>query len=139
MTPIDSQVIASSGILSPDSVRETLEKGLAGKFSGLNVLILIPDHTRSLPLAYLFCTLAEILKDAKNLTFMVALGTHPALTEEKLNHLVGIAANERKTKYQQVNILNHAWDDPTALTSLGIMDQDEIRAIAGERWHPSLP
>ena len=43
---------------------------------------------------------------------------------EHLNRLVGISAEERQTKFCQVRILNHAWDDPAALTSLGVMDQD---------------
>ena len=139
MTPIDAQQISPTGLLTPDTIRETLEKGLSGNFGGQKLLVLIPDHTRSLPLPYLFRTLVEILNDAKSLTFMVALGTHPALSEEKLNHLVGITADERKIKYNHVRILNHAWDDPSALATLGVMAQDEIRTIAGELWHASLP
>ena len=38
-----------------------------------------------------------------------------------------------------MGLLNHAWDDPAALISLGIIDQDEIKRIAGASWHPSLP
>ncbi len=131
--------ISTSEVLSPETIRATLEKGLAGKFTGQKVLVLIPDHTRSLPLPFLFSTLVEILHDAKQLDFMVALGTHPPLSEDNLNKLVGITAEERTTKYKSIGLLNHTWDDPSALTSLGVMESDEIRAIAGERWHPSLP
>jgi nickel-dependent lactate racemase len=70
---------------------------------------------------------------------MVALGTHPPLSDESLNKLVGITTEERRTKYKKIGLLNHTWDNPFALTTLGFMDQDEVRAIAGERWHPSLP
>ncbi|NTU75238.1 MAG: DUF2088 domain-containing protein, partial [Anaerolineaceae bacterium] len=139
MTPIDAQQISPTGLLTTDAIREALEKGLSGKFAGQKLLVLIPDHTRSLPLPYLFRTLVEVLNNVESLTFMVALGTHPALSEENLNHLVGITADERKTKYRHVRILNHAWDNPSALTSLGVMAQDEIKAIAGEQWHASLP
>ena len=139
---------STTGVLSPEMIHETLEKGLAGKFAGQKVLVLIPDHTRSLPLPFLFRTLVEILHDAKpragtgtttQLDFMVALGTHPALSEEALNKLLGISAEERATTYQHLGLLNHTWNDPSALTSLGLMEADEIKAIAGERWHPSLP
>ena len=139
MASIYAQQSSISGILSPESIRETLEQGLSGKFSGQKVLILIPDHTRSLPLPSLFRSLIEILQDAKKITCMVALGTHPALSEENLNRLVGISSEERKTKYSHVSLLNHAWDDPAALTSLGIIEKDEIQMIAGEKWHKSLP
>ncbi len=131
--------IAETGILPYDVVRETLAKGLEGQFKGLKVLVLIPDHTRSLPLPELFGMVVDILHDVRKLDFMVALGTHPPLSEEHLYQLVGITAEERHSRYDHVGLLNHAWDDPGALTSLGVMGQDEIELIAGANWHPSLP
>ncbi len=101
--------------------------------------MLIPDHTRSLPLPALFRLVVELLHDARQLDFMVALGTHPALPEESLNRLVGISEEERQTAFRHVGLLNHAWDDPSVLASLGVIEQDEIREIAGPSWHPSLP
>jgi nickel-dependent lactate racemase len=139
MTHIFAQVVAPTGFLSSNSICETLEKGLAGKFEGEKVLVLIPDHTRSLPLPFLFRTLVNILSDTKQLDFMVALGTHPALNEENLNKLVGITAEERSLQYKNVAILNHNWDDPSTLATLGVMEQDEIRSIAGDTFHSSLP
>jgi nickel-dependent lactate racemase len=136
---LNTQAIASTGLLSNEVIRETLEKGLAGRFAGQKILALIPDHTRSLPLPFLFRTLVEILHGAKQLDFMVALGTHPPLSDDSLNRLVGITSEERGTQYKHIGLLNHAWDDPSALALLGVMGQDEVRAIAGERWHPSLP
>jgi nickel-dependent lactate racemase len=83
--------------------------------------------------------LVDILHDVRQLDFMVALGTHPPLAEESLCRLVGISADERRTSFRHVGLLNHAWDDPEALTSLGIIGRDEIKRIAGASWHPSLP
>jgi nickel-dependent lactate racemase len=136
---IRSKAISESGGLPETAVREVLSNGLGDRFTGQKVLVLIPDHTRSLPLPQLFRMLVEILHDARELNFMVALGTHPALSEEHLYRLVGISAAERATTYRHVGLLNHAWDDPEALTSLGSMGADEIRRIAGPSWHPSLP
>src|ERR1041384_3217437 len=136
---IDAQAIAESGLLSQETIRETLELGLAQKFVGQKVLVLIPDHTRSVPLPFLFRSLVEILRDAKQLDFMVALGTHPPLSEESINKLVGIAAEERNTIFKHIGLLNHEWNTPSALTSLGIIEQDEIKQIAGRNWHLSLP
>ena len=126
-------------LLSDDEIIETLHKGLDGKFQSQKVLVLIPDHTRSLPLPFLFRTLVNILHDAKQLDFMVALGTHPPLDEESINKLVGIIAEERNSTFKRVGLLNHAWDTPTALTSVGMIEQDEIKHIAGSNWHSSLP
>ena len=126
-------------LLTEQEITETLHKGLAGKFSRQRVLVLIPDHTRSLPLPFLFRALVDVLRDTRQLDFMVALGTHPALSAESLNQLVGITKDERNMQYAKIGLLNHAWDDPGTLTVLGTMQQDEIKHLAGNRWHSSLP
>jgi lactate racemase len=136
---LSAQAVANTGLLSNKVIRETLEKGLAGQFVGQKVLVLIPDHTRSLPLPSLFRALVEILHNTRQLDFMVALGTHPPLNEESLNKLVGITAEERASKFKHIGLLNHAWEDPSALTTLGTMEQDEVREVARENWHASLP
>ena len=125
-------------LLTEHEIRNTLGV-LDGQFAHQRVLVLIPDHTRSLPLPFLFRTLVKILSDAKQLDFMVALGTHPPLAEENLNELVGVTNEERGTSYKHVRLLNHAWDDPSVLTALGVMEQDEVREVAGANWHSSLP
>ena len=126
-------------LLTEDEIRSTLTVALERMFTNQRVLVLIPDHTRSLPLPFLFRSLLAVLHDTSRLDFMVALGTHPPLREESLNKLVGLSAEERRTAFRQVGLLNHAWNTPSALTSLGIMEQDEIKQIAGQNWHTSLP
>jgi nickel-dependent lactate racemase len=117
-------------LLTDDEVRNTVGV-LEGQFANQRVLVLIPDHTRSLPLPFLFRSLVDVLHDTKQLDFMVALGTHPPLSEESLHKLVGITAEERGTTFRQIGLLNHAWDTPSALTSLGIIEQEEIKQFAG--------
>ena len=137
---IDAQMISPAcQLLTNDQIIETLYMGLGDKFHGQRVLVLIPDHTRSLPLPFLFRSLVDILQDSKQLDFMVALGTHPPLNEESINRLVGITAEERASTFKHVGLLNHTWDTPSALTSLGVIEQDEIKQIAGVNWHSSLP
>ena len=134
-----SQIEAQTGFLTQEEVKKTLSLGLAGRFSGQKVLVLIPDHTRTLPLPMLFRLLVDLLADAKKVSFMVALGTHPPLSETHLQQLVGISQEERQSEFAHIGLLNHAWDDPDTLISLGLMDHDEIRTLAGKDWHPSLP
>jgi nickel-dependent lactate racemase len=135
-----AQAIAETGLLSHDVIMAVLTSGLGyGRFAGQKVLVLIPDHTRSLPLPELFRMIVEVLHDVRELNVMVALGTHPGYDEAGLNHLVGISAEERATTFKHVGLLNHAWDDPKALTSLGVIAQDEIKQLAGPSYHYSLP
>jgi len=137
---IDSQKISPIGqILTEEEITEALHKGIDGRFQNQRILVLIPDHTRSLPLPFLFRALVKVLHDVKKLDFMVALGTHPPLSDENINKLVGITAEERTTTFKHVGLLNHAWDMPSSLVSIGVMEQDEIKHVAGINWHPSLP
>ncbi len=137
---IFSQALSlANQLLTNDQILEALHKGLDGKFRRQRLLVLIPDHTRSMPLPFLFRALVDVLHDTKQLDFMVALGTHPPLKEESLYKLVGIHPEERATTFRHVGLINHAWNRPSALTSLGVMGQDEIKQIAGGSWHPSLP
>jgi len=53
--------------------------------------------------------------------------------------LVGITAEERQTKYVRIGLFNHAWEDPSALVSIGSLEQEQIKQIAGQFWHASLP
>ncbi|MCB9134408.1 MAG: DUF2088 domain-containing protein [Anaerolineales bacterium] len=134
-----TQKIAPPGqLLSENEIRTTLGV-LESLFTHARVLVLIPDHTRSLPLPLLFRTLVDLLRDTRQLDFMVALGTHPPLNDDSLCKLVGITADERRTKCAKIGLLNHAWDDPRTLVSLGVLEQDQIKALAGDHWHVSLP
>ncbi len=135
----DHAAVALDGATLPhERVVTLLRDAVAGRHDGQRVLVLIPDHTRSLPLPMLFAALADALHGAREVTFMVALGTHPPLSEDRLHALVGTDAAILEARFPHVRLVNHAWNDPTALVSLGTLPQARIQAIAGERWHPTL-
>ncbi|MEZ4589783.1 MAG: lactate racemase domain-containing protein [Chloroflexota bacterium] len=139
-----AQAFTNEGLLSDDQVRQTLTAVLQKQFTNQRVLVLIPDHTRTIPLPFLFRELVTILHDAKQLDFMVALGTHPPLEPRHLNQLVGIEGEAvagdvpYSTRFGKVRIFNHRWDLPDTLTRIGTLPQDQIQQIAGDRWHPTL-
>jgi lactate racemase len=137
---LKARVIApDDDFLSEDQINDTLHKAFDGDLKNQKVLVLIPDHTRTLPLPFLFNSLTSILKNVRQLDFLIALGTHPPLSEQSINRLVGITAEERKTKFSHVGLFNHDCKDPSALTTLGMIENEEIKTIAGPRWHNTLP
>lgn len=138
MTIIAQQTAPEHELLTDEQIKNTLHKGLAGRYSGAKLLVLIPDHTRTIPLPALFRMLVEMLHDTRQLDFMVALGTHPPLSDDALNRLVGISAEERATTFRHVGLLNHDWENPNALDRIGTLEKTQIQHIAGELWHPSL-
>ncbi len=133
-----AQAFQPEGLLTDDQVRQTLHAGLEKQFAGQKILVLIPDHTRTIPLPFLFRELVAILHDAQQLDFMVALGTHPPLTQTQLDALVGLTETDRLGAFRHVGVTNHRWDLPETFTHIGVLPQAQIQEIAGERWHPTL-
>lgn len=133
-----AQDFVVEGILTDDRVRAVLTGALERQFTNQRVLVLIPDHTRTIPLPFLFREIAGLLDDTQQLDFMVALGTHPPLTDTQLCELVGITAEERQGIYKHVGVMNHAWERPDTLVSIGTLPKAQIQEIAGVRWHPTL-
>src|SRR5579875_44030 len=81
--------------------------------TGKRVLIIIPDGTRSAPLPLFFRLLNEHLYGrVAQLDYLIALGTHPPLSEAAIASLVGLSAEERAHIYPGLRIFNHQWDQP---------------------------
>ena len=136
---LETQSVAEDGSrLDSDAIFDTLKEGLEGKFSRDRLLVLIPDHTRSIPLPTLFRMLIEILDDVEQLDFMVALGTHPPLSEERLMELVGVTYEERNGTYRHIGIFNHDWEDDSALMKIGKIKKKHIEEYMGDSWHKTL-
>ena len=118
--------------LTEEEVERILVEGLEKlPLAGKRVLVIVPDQTRTMPLPMFFRLLTRHLRPrAKNVDFLVALGTHPPLDDAHMLRLFGLTAEERATEYADVQLLNHAWRDPDALTTLGVIGADEVRALS---------
>jgi nickel-dependent lactate racemase len=108
--------------------------------TGKKVLALIPDTTRTAPMPLLFKGLYDLIGErVAKLDLMVALGTHPPLSEEKLLEWVGISKTEQQQKYPKTRFYNHAWDDPQALTIAGTIPAAEMKEITGGLMVEDVP
>ncbi|MCJ7534682.1 MAG: lactate racemase domain-containing protein [Anaerolineales bacterium] len=125
-------------VLSQEEVIQAFTGGLEKQFSGQKVVVIIPDHTRSIPLAELFRLLVNVLRDVGKIDFLVALGTHPPLSEEQLCKLVGISQEERISEFRHIGLFNHSWNSPDTLIEVGKLSESRIKEIAGPFWHPTL-
>src|SRR5438094_10533459 len=77
---------------------------------GKRVLVIIPDGTRTAPIALFFRLLYQQLgQRVAQLDYLIALGTHPPMSEEAIDRLVGIPASERARNYPNTRIFNHQW------------------------------
>jgi nickel-dependent lactate racemase len=118
-------------LLTDDEVRSTV-LGALGQVdvSGKRVLLIIPDHTRTAPIGQLFRLIHEAWgAQAAKLDCLVALGTHPPMSDDMLNTRVGITAAERGKTFSKVGFFNHLWKDPNALTTVGRLTKAEVGRI----------
>jgi nickel-dependent lactate racemase len=118
--------------LSEDEVCGTVVEALAGaNFAGKRILLIVPDSTRSAPVGLMFRVIYNLIGDlVGNLDVMIALGTHPPMSEAAINRRLEITPEERATRYGKVKMLNHAWDDPDALVRLGTLSASEIGELS---------
>ncbi len=96
------------------------------------VLLVVPDTTRTAPLPRLLALLLPVLRGAgARVTILIAVGTHPPLSPDALRAHLGKAAFGRGAAGREVRIVNHAWNDPGALVSVGALSADEVAELSG--------
>ncbi len=128
-------------MLTEEQIETIVAEGLNSlAVNDKRVLVIIPDATRTMPLPLFFKLIAQqLLPRVKALDFLVALGTHPPLSDEALLHLVGLTAEEKAARYPNVRLLNHAWKDPNALTTIGTIPASEIEQISHGLLSQAVP
>lgn len=95
------------------------------------VLLIVPDTTRTAPVDLCFKALHEELA-GRTAAFdvMVALGTHQPMTEKAICDRLGISLAQRRGRYRSVQLINHDWQNPDTLISLGIIPAKEISELS---------
>ena len=115
--------------LNADQMRSWLHQNIpVTDFCDKRVLLIVPDNTRTAPLPVLFPELRTLLRPVtKSLDVLVALGTHPPMPQQKIRAMLGIADHD---PCSDVGLFNHAWDDPSALSTIGTLSAAETREIS---------
>jgi nickel-dependent lactate racemase len=128
-----------SGYLGPEEVAEVVREGAARLgLDGLRVLCLVPDGTRTMPMPLLFDLLErELGPRVPALDFLVALGTHPEMSDAQLGRLVGRDVKDGRAGRSLV--INHRWSDPAAFVHLGTIPAAEIADLSGGRLRQDVP
>jgi nickel-dependent lactate racemase len=100
-------------------------------WEGKRILAIIPDNTRSAPVDVMFRAVYRLLAErVQRLDFLIALGTHPPLTDEGINQRLGLAWDELRTKYARARVFNHQWQNPGQLHRLGALGADEVAEVS---------
>ncbi|HEY1389882.1 MAG TPA: lactate racemase domain-containing protein [Ktedonobacterales bacterium] len=123
--------------LTLDDVRSMLARADAELFvggeldpTGRRMLVIVPDGTRTAPIPLLFRVLYEQFgRRVAQLDYLIALGTHPPMSPDAIDRLVGAAAAERAERYPNVRIFNHEWNNPRALETIGVISREEAATL----------
>ncbi|MFM2310068.1 MAG: hypothetical protein RLY87_2190 [Chloroflexota bacterium] len=123
-------------------LHEIVHTGLAKRnWRGQRVLVLIPDGTRTMPLPRYFALVRAALREAGAAaqTWMVALGTHPAMDEAALDQLLGCDLAALRHTEPDIAVVNHAWQDPQSLVLVGTLSADEMQRLSGGMSTEAVP
>ena len=139
MAPI--AIETQTGALTPVEVEQTLARAFANvALDGKRTLVIIPDGTRTAPIPLLFALLGETLgARVPALDYLIALGTHPPMSEEAIDALVGVSAAERERRYPGVQVFNHQWDHPDHLARIGVIGAEEAMALSDGLLKEEIP
>ncbi len=106
--------------------------------TGKRVLVIIPDGTRSMPMA----RMAELFEAGLSsrvlaLDYLVALGTHQPMSDEQLSKLLGKPVHDGVMGNSRV--FNHLWSDPTTFTQIGTIPAEKIRELSDGLLSADVP
>jgi nickel-dependent lactate racemase len=132
-SPVLLKLRTNETALGAADVRELVARACpAADYRNRKVLLIVPDATRSAPVDLCFKALHEQLAGrAAAFDVMVALGTHQPMTEPAICERLGISLDERREQYCGVQLINHEWQNPDALASLGTIPANEISELSG--------
>ena len=109
-------------------------------YRGKKILLIVPDSTRTAPVGLLFKTIYDqIGKSTEALDVMIALGTHPPMSEKEICERLEISEDQRLTRYESVKFHNHEWDNPDALREIGVIPASDISKLSDGRFEMELP
>ena len=131
----------SPSALAESDVADLVAKALPAKdYKNKRILLIVPDHTRTAPVGLLFQTIFDqIGAVTQHLDVLVALGTHPPMSEEAICGRLEISIDERRGKYRSVRFFNHEWDNPDALREIAIIPASDISALTDGMFAMDVP
>ncbi|MEI7809300.1 MAG: lactate racemase domain-containing protein, partial [Verrucomicrobiota bacterium] len=132
---------AYPGKLTDGQVAEIVAQALpAADYQGKKILLIVPDHTRTAPVGLLFKAIFnQIGSLTKELDVLVALGTHPPMTEEAICHRLEISVEQHRNEFKKVRFFNHEWDNPAALLEIGSLTSADVKELTGGLFAMDVP
>ena len=131
LNSVQSRVAGPHSHLTTDEIRSAIAETFPTRdYRNKRVLVIVPDATRTCPLGIIFAALFDqIAGVASAFDVMIALGTHPPMSEQAICKRLEISAEERSTTHRRVQFFNHEWNNPSSLTRIGTISAAEIETL----------
>ncbi|MFC1607210.1 lactate racemase domain-containing protein [Candidatus Latescibacterota bacterium] len=109
------------------------------RIDGKSVLAVIPDSTRSGPVDMMFRTVCRLLSPrVKKLDFLIALGTHPPMSDDAIYRHLGITKETLTADYPGVSIFNHNALDESRLQHIVTFSGEDLDEVTGGLYHDQV-
>jgi len=119
-------------VVSDDCIRREMISALERfGFENKRILVLIPDGTRSAPIDRFFRLFHQQYSGKTAcVDYLIALGTHPRMSEAQKLRRVGIDGKQKERTYRDVKIMNHRWDEEDTFTAIGSISRSEVSDLS---------
>lgn len=127
--------------VSDDDVDAFVTQNLARvPLDGKNVVLVVPDATRSMPLGQVMRIVhRELIDRVASLKAIIALGTHSYMEVDKIERMFGVGPGELATTYPGLEILNHEWADHSKMVTVGTLSADLIHELSRGSMRQDVP
>lgn len=101
-------------------------------FDGKNVVLVVPDGTRSCPLPLMLATAHRHLIDrVASLTCVIALGTHSYMEPDEIDRWFGVGEGQTlEDLYPGMKVVNHEFLDPDQIVNIGTLTAAQVKELS---------
>ena len=137
MTEVSTTEVSTIGGVGKQLTDEQVSSFIVAQLAavdldGLKVCLVVPDGTRTCPLPLLMGAMhAALAVRAREVTVVIALGTHHGMSEEQLGRHLGHAPGRSAETYPGWTILNHESWLPETFTTLGSITAARLSELTG--------
>jgi lactate racemase len=108
------------------------------RVNGKRVLTIIPDGTRTMPMPLMFQLIQqEVGAIAAASDYLVALGTHPLMSDPQLSRLLGQPVSNGVCG--SARVFNHRWDRPETFVNIGTISAEQVCQISQGLLKDEIP
>lgn len=127
--------------LSKEDFFDVVDRGLQPILANRRkTLFIIPDATRTMPLADLIPAINRIaLRNTCSIDYMIALGTHPPLSNNEIEKMVGVKSLQRLRTEHNIQVFNHEWMNQNNLYCPGTIPADEVHHLTAGLLDTEIP